>query len=200
MKPRGGAFKKREPKEFDERVLEVARVSRVVKGGRRIRFRATVAIGDHKGRVGIGIGKATEVGVAVQKATAKAKKNLVTIPIINGTIPYEIIASYGAARVMLKPASSGSSIVAGGAVRSIIELSGITDIMTKILGSRGLINNATAVINGLTSFKPSIVEQVRNFNVVKTAKTVETAGTVEIKKVVEPQKTVKKAIKKTVKK
>jgi small subunit ribosomal protein S5 len=163
MRPKRHSFKKREEKEFDERVLEIARVSRVVKGGRRIRFRATVAVGDHKGRVGVGCGKANEVSVAVQKAATQAKKRVINVPIIDGTIPYEIIATYGAAKVLLKPASSGSSIVAGGAVRNIVELAGITDILAKILGSKSLINNSVAVLNGLNSFNPEIIEKIKKF-------------------------------------
>lgn len=163
MKPKRHSFKKREEKEFDERVLEVARVSRVVKGGRRIRFRVIIAIGDHKGRVGVGLGKANEVSIAVKKASAQAKKRMITVPIIEGTIPYEVLATYGAAKVLLKPASSGSSIVAGGAVRNIIELVGITDMLAKILGSKSLINNALAVINGLSSFDPEIVKKIESF-------------------------------------
>lgn len=162
MRPRRTPFKKEE-KEFDERVLEVARVSRVVKGGRRIRFRALVAIGDRKGRVGVGIGKANEVSIAVQKATTKAKKNLVRVPIINGTIPHEIIAEHGAAKVLMRPATSGSTIVAGGAVRSIVELAGISDILAKILGSSSLINNALAVVSGLSKFNPKVVAKLEDY-------------------------------------
>lgn len=164
MKPKRHSFKKREEKEFDERVLEVARVSRVVKGGRRIRFRATIALGDHKGRVGIGMGKANEVSIAVQKAATQAKKKIITVPIVEGTIPYEVLSTYGAAKVLLKPASSGSSIVAGGAVRTIVELAGITDILAKILGSKSLVNNAFAVIKGLGSFDPNFVEKINGFS------------------------------------
>lgn len=161
MRPKRIPFK-REEKEFDERVLEVSRVSRVVKGGRRIRFRALVAVGDKKGRVGVGIGKANEVSIAVQKATTRAKKNLIRVPIIDGTIPHEILATYGAAKVLLRPATPGSSIVAGGAVRNIVELAGITDILGKILGSNSLINNALAVISGLSQFNPRIVSRVQS--------------------------------------
>ena len=163
MRPRRTPFRKEE-KEFDERVLEVARVSRVVKGGRRIRFRALVAVGDRKGRVGVGIGKANEVSIAVQKATTKAKKNLVTVPIINGTIPHEIIAIHGAAKVLMRPATPGSTIVAGGAVRNIVELAGITDILAKILGSNSLVNNALAVVSGLSKFNPRIVDKLRQYD------------------------------------
>lgn len=185
MRPKRRPFKKREEKEFDERVLEVARVSRVVKGGRRIRFRATVAIGDHKGRVGVGCGKANEVSVAVQKAAAQAQKRVINVPIINGTIPYEIIATHGAAKVLLKPASSGSSIVAGGAARNIIELAGITDILAKILGSKSLINNSMAVLNGLNSFNPEIIEKIKKFEKSDINKT-------PLKKEVEAKEEIKK--------
>lgn len=163
MRPKRIPFKKIE-KEFEERVLEVSRVSRVVKGGRRIRFRALVVIGDKKGRVGIGIGKANEVSSAVSKATTKAKKNIINVPIINGTIPHEVLAENGAAKVLLKPATPGSTIVAGGAVRNILELSGITDILAKILGSKSLINNALAVISGLNKFHPDIVAKLREYD------------------------------------
>lgn len=162
MRPRRAPFR-REEKEFDEKVLEVARVSRVVKGGRRIRFRALVAVGDKKGRVGVGIGKANEVSIAVQKATTKAKKNMIRVPIINGTIPHEILATYGAAKVLLRPATEGSSIVAGGAVRNIVELAGITDILAKILGSNSLINNSLAVISGLSQFNPRVVAKLQEY-------------------------------------
>jgi len=162
MRPKRTPFRK-EDKEFDERVLEVARVSRVAKGGRRIRFRALIAIGDRKGRVGVGIGKANEVSIAIQKATTKAKKNLIRVPIINGTIPHEIVAVHGAAKVLLRPATSGSSIVAGGAVRNIVELAGITDILAKILGSNSLINNALAVISGLSQFNPRVVSILQQY-------------------------------------
>lgn len=198
MKPKRTPFRKEE-KEFDERVLEVSRVSRVVKGGRRIRFRALVAVGDRKGRVGVGIGKANEVSIAVQKATTKAKKNLVRVPIINGTIPHEIIAEHGAARVLLRPATEGSSVVAGGAVRNIVELAGITDILGKILGSNSLINNALAVVSGLSHFNPRIVEKLQKYaeyqdrKEIKPAKTL-VAESTETPKVTEPE--IKKPVEK----
>ena len=182
MRPRKTPFKKIE-KEFDERVLQVSRVSRVVKGGRRIRFRALVAIGDRKGRVGVGIGKANEVSIAVQKASTKAKKNLISVPIINGTIPYEMIAENGAAKVLMRPATPGSTIVAGGAVRSIIELSGITDILAKILGSKSLINNSLAVISGLSKFNPDIVSKLQDFDDKSQRKILKKAVNIQSEKV-----------------
>ncbi len=158
-----GAGQKREPKEFDERVIEVARVSRVAKGGRRIRFRALVVIGDRKGRVGMGVAKATEVSAAVQKATSFAKKHIVTVPVINGSIPHEITMKFGSAVVMLKPATPGTTIVAGGSVRVVAELAGITDMLSKIMGSANKINNVTATIKALTSFKPEVVTRVQEY-------------------------------------
>lgn len=163
MRPKGFRSKKREKKEFDERVVEIARVSRVVKGGRRIRFRALVVIGDRKGRVGMGLGKANEVANAVKKGTSQAKKNIVNVPIVAGTIPYEVTARYSASRIILKPASPGTSIVAGSAVRTVIELAGYTDILSKILGSNNKINNVIATINALSSFNPKIVEKIVKF-------------------------------------
>ena len=159
-----GRGREREVKEYDERVIEVARVSRVAKGGRRIRFRALVVLGNHLGKLGMGIAKANEVADAVKKATALAKKNFVQVPIINGTIPHEIFVKHGGAKVLLKPASSGTSIVAGGSIRQVAELAGITDLLSKSLGSSNKINIVTATIKALTSFNPDIVEKVRKIS------------------------------------
>lgn len=161
MRPKGlFRERKREEKEFEEKVIEVARISRVVKGGRRIRFRALLVIGDRKGRVGMGVAKANEVADAVRKATTKAKKNLINVPIINGTIPHEITSKFSAAVVMLRPATPGTSIVAGGSIRAVVELAGISDILTKSMGSQNKINNITATIKALQSFNPRVVEMV----------------------------------------
>lgn len=162
MKPRG-SYEKREPKEYDERVIEIARVSRVAKGGRRIRFRALVVIGNHNGKVGMGIAKATEVAEAVKKAVAQAKKHIIIVPIINGTIPHEMNVKHGGARVMFKPATPGTSIVAGGSVRFVAELAGITDLLAKSMGSSNKINNVTATLKAFESFNPEIVEKIRNY-------------------------------------
>lgn len=162
MRPRG-TFEKREPKEFEERVIEIARVSRVAKGGRRIRFRALVVIGNHNGKVGMGVAKANEVAEAVKKAVSLAKKRIVIVPIINGTIPYEMIVKHGGARVMLKPATSGTSIVAGGSVRFVAEMAGITDLLAKSMGSSNKINNVTATIKALSSFNEDIIAKLKKF-------------------------------------
>lgn len=143
----------KERPEFEESVVEVDRVTRVVKGGRRMRFRALVVVGDRKGRVGAGIAKDGEVQGAVQKATLMAKKHLITVPINeNGSIPYEVMERYGASQVLLKPASQGTSLIAGGAVRSVIALAGITNILSKSLGSNNKVNVVMATLNALKRF------------------------------------------------
>lgn len=132
--------------EFEERVVQIDRVARVVKGGRRFRFRATVVIGDKKGRVGLGIAKASEVQGAIQKAVTEAKKDMMIVPRIGDTIPFAVTSSFAGARVLLKPARPGTGIIAGGAIRPIVELSGITNILSKSLGSGNRINNAKATM------------------------------------------------------
>ncbi len=143
----------KEVKEFEEAVIQVDRVTRVVKGGRRLRFRATVVIGDKKGTVGYGIGKATEVQQAIQKAVAKAKKRLIKVPVYNGTIPHLIQVKFKASSVMMKPASVGTGIIAGGAVRQILELAGVHNILSKSLGSNNKINTAKATYEALTKLR-----------------------------------------------
>lgn len=140
--------------EFIEKVIEISRISRTVKGGRRIRFRALVVIGDMKNRVGIGIAKAQEVVGAISKALAEAKKNVITIKTINETIPHDIRYKFGSAVIYLKPAPKGTSIVAGGSLRAVLELAGIKNVVGKILGSNNKINNVYATYNALQSFQP----------------------------------------------
>jgi small subunit ribosomal protein S5 len=156
-----GPFERREPKEYDERVIEINRVSRVAKGGRRIRFRALVVVGNHNGKIGMGIAKATEVSEAVKKATTLAKKHVFVVPLINGTIPHEITVKFGGAKILLKPATEGTSIVAGGSIRSVAELVGITDLLSKSLGSSNKVNSVSATIKALQSFNPDIVAKVQ---------------------------------------
>lgn len=137
----------REPKdEFDKKVLQVDRISRTVKGGKRMRFRALVILGNRAGKVGIGVGKAAEVVDAVEKASRIARKNLIHVPIQNGTIPHEIELHLGSAHILLKPAREGTSIVAGGTIRAICNLAGIKNIVGKILGTANKINNSKATI------------------------------------------------------
>jgi small subunit ribosomal protein S5 len=140
-------------KEFDEKVISIDRVARVVKGGRRFRFRAAVVIGDGRGRVGVGIGKGGEVMTSIAKAVAKAKRSMITVPMSNATIPHEVEVRFSGARVMLKPASAGTGVIAGGAVRNVVEAAGIHDLLTKSLGSSNKVNNAYATIVALSQLK-----------------------------------------------
>lgn len=143
-----------EPKQFEELVINVDRVSRVVKGGRRFRFKALVVVGDHKTKVGVGVAKGADVQVAIQKATDVAKKNLVTIPVTNETIPHEIEVKYSGAQVLLKPAAPGTGIIAGGVVRSIIGVTGIRNLLSKSLNSTNKVNIAYATVEALGSLVP----------------------------------------------
>lgn len=143
----------REQKEFEERVVTINRITKVVKGGRKMRFAALVVIGDRKGRVGFGTGKANEVPDAIRKASEAAKKNLITVPMKNGTIPHEITGLFKSGHVFLRPAAKGTGIIAGGPVRAVVELAGYTDILSKSLGSRTPINMVRATVNGLAEMK-----------------------------------------------
>lgn len=139
--------------EWEQRVVEISRVTRVMAGGKRMRFRALVVIGDNKNRVGFGVGKGADVALAVQKATNQAHKNIIEVPIYKQTVPHRVIAKFGSANVLLKPAPIGTGVIAGGPVRVVLGVSGITNVVSKMLGSANKLNNVKAVFRALASFK-----------------------------------------------
>jgi len=143
----------RERNEFDQKVVEVKRVTRVVAGGKRMRFRALVVIGDRKGKVGMGLKKGADVAESVNKAVTAAKKNMVTLPLVNGTIPHELVIKYKSSSLMLKPAKPGTGVIAGGAVRSVMDLSGVKNVVCKMLGSNNKVNNVKAVFAAFRNMK-----------------------------------------------
>lgn len=140
-------------KEFTEAVLQIDRVTRVVKGGRRLRFRATVCIGNMKGKVGVGIGKSTEVTGAIQKAVSEAKKNMVDALMDGTTVPHDIQVKYKSAKIRILPASKGTGLIAGGAIRKVLELAGYKDVLTKSLGSNNKINTSKGTIEAISLFQ-----------------------------------------------
>ena len=135
-------------KEFTEKLIKLNRVAKVVKGGRRFSFSALVVVGDQKGRVGLGFGKANDVTESIRKGMDRAKKNMITLPLKNGTLPHEVIGCFKSAEVLLKPAAPGTGVIAGGPVRAIMDVSGVTDILSKSLGSKNTINIVKAVFAG----------------------------------------------------
>jgi small subunit ribosomal protein S5 len=144
-------FEERE--ELDERVVDIKRVAKVVKGGRRFSFRVIVVVGDNQGKVGVGVGKARGVPDAIRKAMDRAKRNMVEVPIVGTTVPHELISQHGGARVLLKPASPGTGVIAGGAVRAVVEAAGYRNILTKSLGSANQLNVVRATFKGLQLLK-----------------------------------------------
>jgi len=180
-----GEKPKREKPEFDQQIVDLARVTRVTKGGKQLSFRATVVIGDRNGRVAFGVDKGKDVQIAVEKAVNQAKKNFITVPIIKSTVPHASIAKFKAAKIMIKPAPIGSGIIAGGAVRVVLDLAGVPNASAKMVGrTKNKISNIKAVFAALQSFKVKAQPKVR----------VEPKVAVEENKVEE-----KKVVKKTVK-
>ena len=184
------ALEERDARELKERVVEINRIAKVVKGGRRFSFTALVVIGDEVDRVGVGYGKAREVPLAISKAVDDAKKNLFTVPKKGTTITHEILGEFGAARVLLRPASEGTGVIAGGGVRAVLELGGVRDILAKSLGTTNPINMLKATVDGLQHLRrPEEVAQIRGLTVSQVlpipAKTEEPEPVVEPTPVVE---------------
>ena len=157
---------------LNDKLVEVNRVAKVMKGGKRLSFRALVVTGDGDGHVGVGIGKANEVPAAINKASAVAKKSLIKVPLAGATIPYEIRVKFGAAKVLLKPAAPGTGVIAGGSARAVLEASGIKDILTKSLGSSNKINVARATMLALTQLKNPKEELARRKSALNVEETV----------------------------
>lgn len=155
--------REKEKKEYDQKVIDIARVTRVVKGGKRFSFRTVVVIGNKKGKVGVGVSKGPDMKISTEKSYADAKKNMITLSFSGNTIPYETYQKIGSAKVLLKPAQKGNGIVAGGAVRTVVSLAGISDVSGKMLGSKSKLNNARATIKLLEQFA---IKKIRE-NVVK---------------------------------
>jgi len=157
-----GRKPRREKPEFDQQIVDLARVTRVTKGGKQMSFRVCVLIGDRNGRVGYGLAKGKDVQIGVEKAVNQAKKTMVRIPTVNGTIPHRIEAKFNAARVLLKPAPQGSGIIAGSVVRTVLEMAGVPNASAKMVGkTNNKVNNVKAVFKAITSFKKSAVEEAR---------------------------------------
>jgi len=170
----------KEEKQFDERIIHINRVARVVKGGRRFRFQALVVVGDRKHKVGIGVAKGADVTAAVTKATEVAKKHMMNVNLYKGTIPHEAFGRVGGAKIMVKPASAGTGLIAGGVVRTILEVAGVSNVLSKSLGSTNKINTAYATLDALSQLEPA-----KNWVTSRLAAKDETAKKVAAKKPVE---------------
>ena len=188
-----GDFQKKEVKEFEEEVIEIARVTKVVKGGRKLRFRATVAIGNKKNRVGLGMGKSHEVTGAIQKAIAKAKKSMITVLLDGSTIPHDVYVKFKTSKILLMPAAPGTGIIAGGSIRKLLELAGVKDVLGKALGTNNKVCNAQATIEILKLLKHTpVMEKKRLSNEKKANEARAAQPKPEVKKPVEAQKPAEK--------
>lgn len=150
--------------DLEQKIVDLARVTRVMAGGKRMKFRACMIVGDKKSKVGIGIAKGADVSMAITKSVTKAKKKFINVPIIDGTIPHQVNVKLGSAKILIKPARKGSGIKAGGVVRIVLELAGVKDVVAKILGANNKVNNAKATIKALSSFMPSAVFKAKEIN------------------------------------
>jgi len=161
-----GVIKEIQYEEFEEKIIEIRRTSKVTKGGKNLSFRVVAIVGNKNGKVGLGIGKAREVPEAIRKAISAAKRNIIEVPVINGTIPHEVVGKQDASKVLLRPAAPGTGIIAGGTVRAVVELAGIQNILTKSLGSTNPLNLALATMNGLKNLlDPRKVAKLRDISV-----------------------------------
>lgn len=163
---KNSSFRKKDEvkSEFDERIVSIKRCSKVVKGGRNFSFSALVVVGNRKGTVGVGIGKANEVADAIRKGGELARKNLIVVPLRNGTIPHEIAASFGAGKILMRPASAGTGLIAGGGMRAVLDLAGVNDVLAKSLGSKAPVNVVRATmkaIGQLTSYNDVLAKRGR---------------------------------------
>jgi len=171
-----GDFQRKEVKEFEEEVIEIARVTKVVKGGRKLRFRATVAIGNKKNRVGLGMGKSHEVTGAIQKAIARAKKDMITVLLDGTTIPHDVYIKFKTSKILLMPAAPGTGIIAGGSIRKLLELAGVKDILGKALGTNNKVSNAKATIELLRLLRSTPVMEKKRLSNEKKAEASRAAG------------------------
>jgi small subunit ribosomal protein S5 len=187
---RGGFRREREePDEFEQRIIDIARVTRVMAGGKRMRFRACVAVGNKKGKIGVGLAKGADVTNAVTKAVNQAKKNIVEVPIVNDTIPHAITEKFGAAYILFRPARAGRGIIAGGIVRVILEISGVRNITSKILGTSNKVNNAKCTISALGKLQKPKYDEAKAAKKEAAAKALKAgAVTMEPKKEAEVKK------------
>jgi len=164
--------KEREKREYDQKVIDIARVTRVVKGGKRFSFRTVAVIGNKRGKVGVGVSKGKDMKISTEKSYADAKKNMIELSFSGNTIPYETYHKMGSAKVLLKPAQKGHGIVAGGAVRTVVSLAGISDVSGKMLGSKSKLNNARATIKLLEQFEVKKIKEIKKDEVKKDEKKV----------------------------
>jgi small subunit ribosomal protein S5 len=158
---RGGRRREREEPEFDERIVQIVRTAKVLKGGRRFAFRVTVVVGDNRGRVGVAVGKANEVPDAIRKGIERAKRDMIRVPMVGQTIPHEVLARHAAASVMLRPAAPGTGVIAGHGARAVLEAAGVRDILTKSHGSSNVLNVTIGTFKALQQLKDPEVEARR---------------------------------------
>ena len=196
---KGRKFRRQKEKpEFDQQIIDLARVTRVTEGGKQLSFRVCIIIGDRKSRVGYGVAKGKDVQIAVEKAVRQAKKNLITIPLVNGTIPHKVISKFKAARIMIKPAPQGSGIIAGGATRSILDLAGVPNASAKTLGkTNNKLTNTMATFAALNSFLPQAVRLAKEKSSTEK-KSEKSSETVKVEEKAEEKKVAKKTTKKRI--